>query len=68
MPHVFGGFALQELVELLVSITLPVVEVSFVETIAIILTEKQILFKVFKHCLCPGITTDLGLAHDYLLY
>ena len=67
LPHVLCCLALQVLVELLVSVAFPVVEVSFVESIAVVTTEVKVLLKVFKHCLSAWITADLGPAHDVSL-
>jgi hypothetical protein len=64
VPHVLGILALYMFVVLLPSIALEVVEISFVETIAIVLTEFQIMLQFFKQGIHSGIGSDVGFTHD----
>jgi hypothetical protein len=66
-PHVFSGFALQKLVELLVSIAAPVVEIPLVIAVTIAPTEFSILIEIVKHGCDSGVFFDLGASHVLLL-
>jgi len=63
-PHVLGEFALHMLVELLVGVTLPVVQVSLIEFVTKILAESQELLKVIEYRSNSRIRIDFYLAHD----
>jgi hypothetical protein len=67
MPHVLGKLALQELVELLVSVGFPVIEILFVVTITKILAESQILLEVIKYLGYSMVGFERGLAHVAVL-
>jgi hypothetical protein len=55
------------LVELLVGITAPVIEIGFVETIAKVLAESLELLKVIKDRCDPRVGFERGLAHVAVL-
>jgi hypothetical protein len=67
VPHVLGKLALEVFVELLVSITAPVVEICFVEAIAKVLAEGLELLEVIKDRCDSRVGFERGLAHVAVL-
>jgi hypothetical protein len=60
-------FALDELTELLIGIAFPVVEVGFIEFVAVILAKTQKIFEIIKDRCDSGIGFERGLAHVAVL-
>jgi hypothetical protein len=66
-PHVLGELALEMLVELLVGITAPVVEIGLIEAITKVLAECQKLLKIIKDRCDSRVGSERGLAHVAVL-
>jgi hypothetical protein len=65
VPHVFGIFALAELVELLPGIGLEVVEIFFSVAISIVPTELQVVFEILQGLNSTGVDAVCELAHIF---